>query len=343
MELSSAIEALKQEALTFLSSGLPDEQFTAELKKNWLGKDGKLKPFFARLREVSDADRPKIAANLNEVKSIPEQELLRRDQQQLSAKEASKLEGQYFDLALPGKSAGLGFAHPIARVERKILAVLKGYGFKSLLGPEVETEYYCFDALNIPKHHPARDMQDTFYTDSDLVLRTHTTSVSARSLEGAPLPVKSASFGRVYRNETEDASHQAMFHQFDLIWIEEGLTLAHLMGLITEILKALYGKRRKIRFVPKFYPYTEPSIGPQIDCTLCKQQGCPACGGSGWVTVAGAGMMHRNVLLEFKYDPDKVGGLAFGLGTSRLASQFFNFDTLRSIYENDLRVLRGLS
>jgi phenylalanyl-tRNA synthetase alpha chain len=133
-----------------------------------------------------------------------------------------------------------------------------------------------------------------------------------------------------------------MFHQFELVWVEEGLTLAHLMGLITHILKELYGRRRKVRFVPKFYPYTEPSLGPQIDCSICKGDGCPACGGAGWVTVGGSGMIHRNVLKEFSFDPEKVSGFAFGLGTSRLAGQVYQFPHLRSVYDNDLRVLKEL-
>jgi phenylalanyl-tRNA synthetase alpha chain len=155
------------------------------------------------------------------------------------------------------------------------------------------------------------------------------------------LPIKVASFGRVYRNETEDASHQAMFHQFELVWVEKGLTLANLMGLITHILKELYGKKRKVRFVPKFYPYTEPSIGPQIDCAICRGTGCASCGGAGWVTIAGAGMIHRAVLKEFRFDPESVSGFAFGLGTARLAGQMFQLPRLKMLYENDLRILKG--
>ena len=185
-------------------------------------------------------------------------------------------------------------------------------------------------------------MQDTFFTaglTEAQVLRTHTTSVQARVLEEKKLPVKIASFGKVYRNETEDASHQAMFHQFDLVWLEKGLTLAHLMGLTEHIFKELFGKKRKVQFVPKFYPYTEPSIGAQVDCTLCHGKGCPACGGAGWVTVGGAGMIHRKVLLEFGYIPDDVTGFAFGLGTARLASQMSGIPKLKMLYDSDVRVL----
>ncbi len=312
------------------------------LKRDWLGKEGVIKTLFKELKEVSPEEKPKVAALLNSAKEKLEAFVREKESELVQKDREASIGKEFIDLSLPGTSVGFGGVHPVTIIERRIAAILKPFGFQVVHGPEIETDYYCFDALNIPPHHPARDMQDTFYTHTGHVLRTHTTSVQSRVLEKGEVPVKVASFGRVYRNETEDPSHQAMFHQFELIWLEEGLTLAHLMGLISHILKEIYGKRRKVRFVPKFYPYTEPSIGPQIDCVICKGAGCSACGGSGWVTIAGAGMIHRNVLKEFKYDPDKISGFAFGLGTSRLASQFCNIPTLKAVYENDLRVLNGV-
>jgi phenylalanyl-tRNA synthetase alpha chain len=285
---------------------------------------------------------------LNELKALVEEGVASRELALKAQALKRQLGEQFLDFSLPEAGTGLGSVHPITTVEERITEILRPFGFESVMGPEIETEYYCFDSLNIPKHHPARDMQDTFYTETGHVLRTHTTSVQARILQqrqlfaGGKLPIKVASFGRAYRNESEDASHQAMFHQYELVWVEEGLTLSHLVGLISHILKELYGKRRKVRFAQKFYPYTEPSIGPQIDCSVCKGAGCGACGGAGWVTVAGAGMIHGNVLREFGFDPEKVSGFAFGLGTSRLASQLFNFPHLRSLYENDLRMLKEI-
>ncbi len=312
------------------------------IRREWLGKEGVLKVFFQQLRDLSPEDKPKVASILNEIRKQVEEFVAGKEAELADKEQADSLKAEYIDLSLPGLTPGLGRAHPITAVERRIAELLRPFGFCSVYGPEVETEYYCFDSLNIPPHHPARDMQDTFYTATGHILRTHTTSVQARTLEKGGLPVKVASFGRVYRNETEDASHTSMFHQFELVWLEEGLTLSHLMALITHILKGLYGKRRKVRFVPKFYPYTEPSIGPQIDCSNCGGTGCSFCGGAGWVTVAGAGMVHRNVLKEFKYDPEKVSGFAFGLGTSRLAAQFSGVPDGRMLYENDLRIYRNL-
>lgn len=318
------------------------------IKRDWLSKDGIVKELFKGLREVPAEDKPSVAASLNDLKQRVESGLESKEASFKQSALRKQLEEEYLDLSLPESTPGLGTIHPVTYVEERITEILRPFGFQSVHGPELEEEYYCFDSLNIPKYHPARDMQDTFYAETGHVLRTHTTSVQARMLqarslfEGKKLPLKIASFGKTYRNETEDASHQAMFHQYELVWVEEGLTVANLMGLITHIIKELYGKRRKVQFVPKFYPYTEPSLGPKIDCTICRSAGCPSCGGAGWVTVGGSGMIHRNVLKEFGFDPDTVSGFAFGLGTSRLASQMFNMPHLRAVYENDLRVLKEI-
>ncbi len=312
------------------------------VRRDWLAKEGIVKQLFQQLRDVPAQDKPHVAQALNQLRDTVETFVSASERHFVEQDQSSRLASEFADFSLPGKTPGVGSMHPVTRVERRIFELLKPFGFQAVLGPELETEYFCFDALNIQAHHPARDMQDTFYAETGHVLRTHTTSVQARSLKKGGLPIKIASFGRAFRNETEDASHQAMFHQFELVWLQEGLTMSNLMGLISHILKGLYGKRRKVRFVPKFYPYTEPSLGPQIDCSICKGAGCGACGGAGWVTVAGAGMIHRKVLTEFGYDPEKVSGIAFGLGSSRLVAQFFGIPTLKMVYDNDLRVLKEL-
>ena len=331
-------EIFKNEANAALEGAKSSDDFNRS-KKEW---GNAIKELFKQLRDISAEQKPTVAAGLNDLKNWFEEHSQKLEAQRAEKTLLEKLRAEFLDPTLPGTFAGLGALHPVTRVERKIAEILRPFGFANVLGPEVETEYYCFDALNIPPHHPARDMQDTFYTESGHVLRTHTTSVQARSLQKGGSPITVASFGKVYSNETEEASHQAMFHQFELVWIEEGLTLANLMGIITHILKALYGKRKKVRFVPKFYPYTEPSIGPQINCGICSGAGCPACGGAGWVTIGGAGMVHRKVLQEFNYDPQVVTGFAFGLGTSRLAGQFFEVPKLKSLYDNDLRILTAV-
>ena len=334
------VAKLEDIARTLDKGGIEDIQFVT-LKSEVLGKSGVVKEAFQKLRDLSGEDKVKEASILNNLREAFEKAFEAQQMAVTQKKTLEKISSQFIDPTLPGKSAGIGALHPVTRFDRMFMKLLRPFGFQCAFGPEIEDEYFCFDALNIPAHHPARDMQDTFYTSTNQVMRTHTSSVQTRSMVSGKVPLKVACYGKTYRNETEDASHQAMFHQFDIIWLEPGLTLSHLMGLVTHLLKGIYGKKRKVRFVPKFYPYTEPSIGAQIECSLCRGEGCPACGHAGWVTVGGAGMIHRNVISEFKYDPDKVSGFAFGLGSSRLASQLTDVPKLKMLYDNDIRVLRA--
>lgn len=335
------LSSLKAEADRVLKSS-PSSDELEGLKRDWLGKDGRIKSLFQELRSVDPDQKAVFAQSLNELRDSLGHFFDECTNRLVDAEKRAKLSSEYYDLSLPGINPGYGCVHPLTRCEEMLLKVARQYGFESCSGPEIETDFFCFDALNVPQHHPARDLQDTFYTDLGHPLRTHLTAVSARAAARGPAPIKVVSLGRAYRNEAEDATHTAMFHQFDLVWIDEGLTLAHLMGLIQDFLKELYGKRRKVRFVRKFYPYTEPSIGPQIDCIKCNSKGCAACGHVGWVTVAGAGILHKNVMSLFHHDPEKVVGLAFGMGTSRLASQFLGFPDIRIPYENDLRVTNNI-
>ena len=332
-----------EEALRISLNSVSSEAELEELRIRWLGAKGVLKNLFQKLGSYEQNKKIEIAQRLNRMKSTLEEFIAAKKREFLEKKQHNELAEQYVDLSLPSKSPGLGSLHPIRCIERTIADMLKPFGFRIVDGPEVESEYYCFDALNIPKHHPARDMQDTFYTDPEGVLRTHTTSVQARELEKGNLPLKIISCGRTYRNEAEDSSHQSMFHQFELVWVESGLTLSHLLALLSHVLHGLYGNERRVRFVPKYYPYTEPSLGAQIDCQTCCGNGCPSCKGSGWITILGAGMIHENVLREFHYDPKLVSGMAFGAGTSRLAAQAYGLPNLKSLYVNDLRLLRSLA
>jgi phenylalanyl-tRNA synthetase alpha chain len=323
--------SLSDEIQGLISMPLESLEKVGELRRRWLGKEGTLKEALKNLRNLPPEERVSVASQLNDLQTTLDAFLESEDERLRGDAQAKALEQEYVDLSLPGTHRARGGIHPVTKVERTIQRILASCGFSVLSGPELETEYYCFDALNIPKHHPARDLQDTFFTESGKVLRTHTTSVQSRVLETKQIPLKVASMGRVFRNESEDASHRAMFHQLELIWLEKQIGLSHLTGLITYILKELYGKQKRIRFVSKYYPYTEPSIGAQIDA-----------GGDEWTTVGGAGVIHPAVLREFGYDPSQVQGVAFGLGTSRLVAEFFSMGHLRDVYANDLRVLKGL-
>lgn len=333
-----------------------------EVRRTHTGKKSPLKLALRGLRDVPDAERPLVAKEINEAREAIEAEL----DAAAEGIEAKALEQQvaaeWQDLSMPGIAPARGARHPLIEVQDQIMAVLRQLGFQLVEGPEVEHPFYNFDALNIPEHHPARDMQDTFWVDGGYLLRSHTTTVQARVLEqastvvtggmaagngAASLPIKVASAGRVYRNEAVDATHTAMFHQLEGIWIDRGLTFAHLKGVLAFIARSLYGEHA-IRFKPKFYPYTEPSIGVDLACSTCKGAGtvdgepCEACHAAGWVTILGAGMIHPNVFTQFGFDPREVSGIAFGLGTTRMAGQKVGVTKIKSLYEQDLRVLQRL-
>ncbi len=314
-----------------------------EVQRDFLGKKSDLKLAFQTLRALPAEERAARAQLLNGTQAAWEARVSAARERLAAAELARQLSAEWQDGTLPGTAAARGALHPVTLVERRCLEVLRRLGFVLEEGPEVESEPYNFDYLNIPKHHPAREMQDTFYVSGGLLLRSHTTSVQARVLEErrAP-PIKVASAGRVYRNEAADATHLPMFHQLEGFWLEEGLSFAHLKGILDFVARELYGQGNVFRFKPKFYPYTEPSIGMDIRCTTCHGEGCAACHGAGWVTIMGAGMIHRNVLQQFGYDPAAVSGLAFGLGTTRMASQWAGIKKVKSLYQQDLRVLQAI-
>ena len=314
------------------------------LRREHTGKSSPLKAALKGLRDVPETDRPRVAAALNAAAATVEAELEAGRTRIEAEALQQRLDAEWQDLSAPGVATPRGALHPVTVVERRCLDVLRRLGFTTVEGPEVETAFFNFDALNIPEHHPARDMQDTFWLANGRLLRSHTTTVQARLLAGKPpLPIRAASLGRVYRNEAVDATHLAMFHQFEGIWVDRGLTFAHLKGTLSFIARELFGVDRKVRFKPKFYPYTEPSVGVDVSCTVCDGRGCEACHGAGWVTILGAGMVHPKVFQTFGYDPDEVSGIAFGLGTTRMAAQWAGVAKVRSLYEGDLRVHAALN
>lgn len=314
-----------------------------EVRRLHLGKKSPLRVAMAGLREVLPEDRARVAAALNEAAARMEAEFAAALAEVGRRETEARLRREWVDRTLPARPLRRGLRHPVSLVERRAMAVLRTLGFEAVNGPEVEHPYYNFDALRIPEHHPARDMQDTFWVTGGWLLRSHTTTVQARVLEERrPLPIKIASYGRVYRNEAVDATHTAMFHQFEGLWIDRGLTVPHLKAVLTYVARALYGDW-PVRFKPKFYPYTEPSIGVDLQCGACRGAGtvagapCEACHAAGWVTILGSGMVHPGVLAQFGYDPTEVSGIAFGMGTTRMASQLTGVPP-RGLYEEDLRV-----
>lgn len=329
-------------------SALVDAKNPAALeivRKEHTGKKSPIKEALRTLRDVPAEERSEVAKEINEAQALIEAEFEAAAERIAQATMAAQLQSEWQDLSLPGIAMRRGARHPVTLAENQCMASLRQLGFHVMEGPEVEHPFYNFDALNIPEHHPARDMQDTFWLEGGWLLRSHTTTIQARLLEQRPSPpVKVATYGRVYRNEAVDATHLAMFHQFEGIWIDRGLTFAHLKGTLAFLARALYGER-KIRFKPKFYPYTEPSAGVDFACSVCDGEGaiaaspCEACHGAGWITILGSGMIHPKVLLSFGYDPSEVSGIAFGFGMSRIAAARCGVSKSAQLYEQDMRIM----
>ena len=325
--MESLLKALENELLTVKNMNAFDQ-----VKAKFLGKNSWLKKEYQHLKTISPEKRPGFAQKLNLVKQQIE-ELLSKARTSLEDELLRQKSGESIDRSLPGFPLEVGNLHPLTLIEEKCSSCLRRLGFKKVSGPEVETPFYNFDALCIPKHHPARDAQDTFWLSNDYLMRSHTTTVQARVLSQCSekdLPIKIISPGRVYRNETVDATHLACFHQFEGLYVDKNVKLSHLKWTLIYLLKELYGQNRKIRFKPKFYPYTEPSIGADISCDQCDTKGCDKCHGAGWITIVGAGMVHPNLLKNLGYS-DKITGFAFGFGLSRLATQFYPIG-LRPLY-----------
>lgn len=315
-----------------------------DVRRAHTGKKSALKAAFQTLREVPADDRAAFAQALNVARETITTEWQQAQATIESRARDAQLAAEWQDLTMPGIAPKRGARHPLSVMHGRCMQVLRQLGFEAVEGNEVEHPWYNFDALNIPEHHPARDLQDTFWVDGGWLLRSHATTVQARILEQRPAPpVRVASMGRVYRNEAIDATHTAMFHQFEGIWLEQGLSFAHLKGTLRFLAESLFSDG-KLRFKPKFYPYTEPSVGVDLACSSCDGAGekddaaCVACHGAGWVTILGAGMIHPKVLHTFGYDPDDVTGIAFGLGTSRMAAQYAGVKKGATLYEQDLRV-----
>jgi phenylalanyl-tRNA synthetase alpha chain len=329
---------------TELSGATTPEQI-ADIRQRFLGKKSYVKTALKSLGAMPAEERPKFAQEINAAAQTIERELDEATARIAEAAVAKQVEAEWQDLTMPGIAQERGSVHPLTTVHKAAMDVMRRLGFTLAEGPEIESPYYNFDALNIPENHPARDMQDTFWLPNNMLLRSHTTTVQARVLEQRPpLPIKVVAAGRVYRNEAVDATHLAMFHQFEGIWVEEGLTFGDLKGTLLEIAKSIYGEDHKFRFKPKYYPYTEPSVGMDMQCTTClgKSDTCPSCRGAGWITILGSGMIHPKVFIEFGYDHTKLSGIAFGIGTTRIAAQASGIPGLKPLYEQDLRVHRNI-
>ncbi len=318
-----------------------DLETVEQLRIRFLGKKGEVTALMRGMSKFSAEERPLFGKLLNEFKSSAEQ-LLETRKQQLKEKESSlRWEKERQDITLPGKPFCLGGKHPLTIITQEIEEIFSCMGFMIAEGPEVELDYYNFEALNMPKEHPARDMQDSFYINPEVLLRTHTSPVQIRTMEKiAPrLPVKIICPGKVFRRD-DDVTHSPMFQQVEGLVVDKGISMADLKGILMLFAREMFGEGRKLRFRPSFFPFTEPSAEVDISCIICGGSGCRICGDTGWLEILGSGMVHPRVLEVSGYNPEEVTGYAFGMGIERIAMLRYGIDDIRLFYQNDLRFLQ---
>jgi phenylalanyl-tRNA synthetase alpha chain len=331
------LKKLEEEIFTELKGALEKED-VLRIKTKYLGRKGEFTSLIKDLSNLSPADRPQAGESINRVKRKTEQEIEKVLNELVDEEKKGRLQKEEIDVTLPGRKARLGRTHPITQILDEVEDIFTGLGFEIAEGPEVELDYYNFEALNIPKDHPARDMQDTFYIDKDVCLRTHTSPVQIRVMEKKAPPLMVIAPGTVYRRDS-DLTHTPMFHQVEGFMVDEGINFGHLKGVLTHFLHRLFGEDRAVRFRPSFFPFTEPSAEVDIQCVICRGSGCRVCKESGWLEILGCGMIHPEVFRFVKYDTEKFTGFAFGLGIERIAMLKFGIDDIRLFFENDVRFL----
>ena len=329
--MRETLEKIKAEAMAALES--PSAQIE-ELRIKYLGKKGELTAVLRGMGKLSAEERPVIGQLANDVRAEIEKKIEEITQEKKAREQAEKL-----DVTIPGDKIRAGHTHPLALVQRQLEDIFLGMGYSIVDGPEVEYDYYNFQALNIPKDHPARDTQDTFYITENILLRSQTSPVQARVMEKTQPPIKIISPGRVYRSDAVDATHSPLFHQLEGLVVDKGITMGDLKGALEMFARRMYGKETQIRFRPHHFPFTEPSAEVDVSCFACGGKGCRLCKGEGWIEILGAGMVHPNVLRMCGIDPEVYSGFAFGVGIERIALLKYHIDDMRLLYENDVRFL----
>lgn len=311
-----------------------------ELRIKYLGKKGELTKILRGMGSLSPEERPIVGKLSNEIRSEIENMLTSRKDDILKKEKEKKIKSEYIDISLPGNRIDIGHKHPMTKVLDEIKEIFLGLGFSIAEGPEVELDYYNFEALNTPPDHPARDLQDTFYITKNILLRTQTSPVQVRTMEKNKPPIKVISPGRVYRSDEIDATHSPVFNQIEGLAVDEGITMGDLKGVLNLFAKRLFGSNTKTKFRPHYFPFTEPSAEMDVSCFVCGGEGCRVCGYSGWIEILGSGMVHPNVLRMSGIDPEKYSGFAFGMGLDRITMLSYGIDDLRLLYENDLRFIK---
>lgn len=310
-----------------------------ELKVAYLGKKGELTQILKSMKDIAPEERPKIGQKVNEARTKIQNELDLRKKQFEDEMLEKKLKSEAIDVTLPGKSRRLGHLHPNTTTLREVEEIFTGMGYEVVQGPEIETDYYNFEALNIPADHPAKDEQDTFYINKEFLLRTQTSSAQVHEMEKGKLPIRMISPGRVFRSDEVDATHSPTFHQIEGLVIDKGITFADLKGTLEMFAKKLFGEDTRVKFRPHHFQFTEPSAEMDVSCFKCGGKGCRFCKGEGWIEILGCGVVHPHVLEMSGIDPNEYTGFAFGVGLERISLFKYEIDDMRLLYENDTRFL----
>ncbi|MCR5427046.1 MAG: phenylalanine--tRNA ligase subunit alpha [Lachnospiraceae bacterium] len=337
--MNEKLNEIREKALEQIKAAGSAEKLN-EIRVSLLGKKGALTDILKSMKEVAPEDRPKVGQMVNDARAEIEARLEEAKKKMDEAIRAEKLKNEVIDVTLPADRAELGHRHPNTIALEEIERVFIGMGYEVVEGPEVEKDYYNFEALNIPADHPAKDEQDTFYVNGDILLRTQTSGAQVHEMEKGKLPIRMISPGRVFRADEVDATHSPSFHQVEGLVIDKNVTFADLKGTLAEFAKEMFGEDTKVKFRPHHFPFTEPSAEMDVSCFKCGGKGCRFCKGEGWIEILGCGMVHPHVLEMCKIDPEAYTGFAFGVGLERIALLKYEIDDMRLLYENDVRFLK---
>lgn len=336
--MKEKLEAIKAAAVNAVRNAA-DEKQIEELRVAYLGKKGELTAILKQMGGLSPEERPKMGQLVNEAKSYVE-DLVSKKREEIKQKATElKLKAETVDITMPAKKRETGKLHPLNTVLDDMIDIFQSMGFDVLDGPEVETDHYNFECLNVPADHPARDMQDTFYLGENLILRTQTSAAQIRTMETRKPPIRIICPGRVFRADEVDATHSPVFHQIEGLVVDKGITMCDLKGVLEQFAREIYGPDTEVKFRPSFFPFTEPSVEVDVTCSECGGKGCRVCKGSGWIEILGAGMVHPNVLRMCGIDPEVYSGFAFGIGLDRLTTTRYKISDIRLLFENDKRFL----
>lgn len=337
--MQEKLAAIEAAALKELESAAASADVEA-LRVRVLGKKGELTGLMRGMRELSPEERPAFGQMVNQTRAKIESAMASKAQELAQAEKEARLAAEAIDVTLPGKSAPRGKLHPLTLVLRELEEIFTGMGFTVSEGPEVELDHYNFELLNIPKDHPARDMQDSFYFTDNMLLRTHTSPMQARYMENHKPPIRIICPGKVYRVDEVDATHSPVFHQMEGLVVDKNIRMSDLYGVLDVFAKSLFGPETRTKFRPSYFPFTEPSAEVDVSCAVCGGKGCRLCKGTGWIEILGCGMVNPNVLAGCGIDPDEYSGFAFGFGLDRIAMIKYGISDIRLFLESDLRFLK---